>query len=332
MAYGGSAATMSMGYYNLSKYAPNNGLFALGNQWTVFDRFHVSSIPDSVAQHLYFVGGKVVPYDSTIPGQCPASVVALYNTTLFPQTFTNGSGTFMNSWTQQPPLNRNCTFIGELNSQNLCSGNPPFLPEIPNGVNNPQQIGDVFDMYNTSWAWYAEDFLAAELADCMQAGQRQFNVHDQPWQHYSTFALNNSAYWNLHQKDTNDCTNNTSHKQSSHAALRIAALTNTNPPISSRLSNCFSDLSLGPARRPDARAADVVRAQPSARLRLEQQQPGSWQQLCRCFPRQHHRQHALQGRQTRCDFIPGWVPTVCRTTWRLTKATLMARAVVCRLL
>ena len=38
----------------------------------------------------------------------------------------------------------------------------------------------------------------------MQSGQRQFNVHDQPWQHYSTFALNNSAYWNTHQKDTSN--------------------------------------------------------------------------------------------------------------------------------
>ena len=26
-------------------------------------------------------------------------------------------------------------------------------------------------------------------------------MHDQPWQHYSTFALNNSDYWSLHQKD-----------------------------------------------------------------------------------------------------------------------------------
>ena len=176
VAYGGSLATLSMAYYNLSQYAPNNGLFALAKQYTLFDRFHVSSISDSVAQHLYFVGGTTFPYDSTMPGQCPADVVALYNITLFPQTFTNGSGTYMTSWTQQPPLNRQCYFIGELNSANLCSGSPPFLPLIPNGVSNPKQIGDVFDIYRQCWAWYAEDFLGAESTDCTQPGQRQFDV------------------------------------------------------------------------------------------------------------------------------------------------------------
>ena len=189
VAFGGSLGTLSMGYYNLSQYAPNNGLFALAGNYTLFDRFHVSSIPDSVAQHLYFVGGKTVPYNASYPNLCPSDVVALYNTTLFPQTYTNGSKVFMTSWTQQPPLDRQCHFIGELNSANLCSGNPPFMPEIPNGQSNPQQIGDVFDIYNTSWAWYAEDFLGAEAADCTQPGQRQFNVSKAS----TNFALDISA-------------------------------------------------------------------------------------------------------------------------------------------
>ena len=176
VAYGGSLASMSMGYYNLSKYAPNNGIFALAKKYTLFDRFHAASFGDSVAQHLYFIGGSTIPFNASMPGQCPADLVAQYSSSMFTQTFTNGSGTYMTSWTQQPPLNRQCYFIGELNSQNLCSGNPPFLPEIPNSPTNPKQIGDVFDSYNQQWAWYAEDFVAAEAADCMQSGARQFNV------------------------------------------------------------------------------------------------------------------------------------------------------------
>ena len=58
----------------------------------------------------------------------------------------------------------------------------------------------------------ADAFLAYEATNCRYSGQREFNVHEEPFAHFGAFdansSSNSSAYWALHQKDTSDFFNN----------------------------------------------------------------------------------------------------------------------------
>ena len=199
--WGDSHATVGMSYYNLSSAAPNNGLWGLANQYTLFDRFHVATFGDSVVAHLYLAGTGPVPFNASTPGQCPASVQALAQSS---NNFApvNSSGVLTDP-TAQPGLSCDCWLIGDLNSANLCPGSGLLLPPIPAGPSRPAMFGDLADLAGVSWAWYSEDLLGAEAVNCTQSGQRQFNVHEQPFQHFSTFTSPTDPYWTQHQQDGN---------------------------------------------------------------------------------------------------------------------------------
>ena len=128
VAFGDAKGTLAMGYYDLRNYS-TTGLWAAANNFTLYDHYFSSTFGDSTIAHFYVVGSKAVPFDSSIPGQCPTNVIAQYNTTAFMQTTQNvGSGYPLGYWypidtSQQPPLTRDCYFVGELNAQSLCTGN-----------------------------------------------------------------------------------------------------------------------------------------------------------------------------------------------------------------
>ena len=85
------------------------------------------------------------------------------------------------------------------------------MPQVPSSPSNPTHFGDVGEAHNVTWAYYSDAFLASEAANCQYTGQRQFNVHEEPFAHFGAFDIasaNTSAYWALHQKDTNDFFNN----------------------------------------------------------------------------------------------------------------------------
>ena len=207
VAYGDSHGALSMGYYDLRNYS-NTGYWAAAQQYRMFDHYFSSTYGDSVIGHFYMVGSRSLPFDPSMPGQCPTNVVQQYNTSAFMQT-TQGTDGFWypTDYSQQPPLTRDCYFVGELNAQSLCTGSGLYLPVIPSSASNPAHFGDVCEAHNVTWAYYSEAFLASELTGCKLPGQRQFNVHEEPFAHFGAFDVanaNTTAYWNLHQKDTND--------------------------------------------------------------------------------------------------------------------------------
>ena len=93
------------------------------------DHYFSSTFGDSTIAHFYVVGSRAVPFDSSIPGQCPTNVIAQYNASAFMQTtqqpgygYPQGSYYYPIDDSQQPPLTRDCYFVGELNAQSLCTG------------------------------------------------------------------------------------------------------------------------------------------------------------------------------------------------------------------
>ena len=154
------------------------------------------------------VGSRSLPFDASMPGKCPTNVVQQYNTSAFMQTAQGSDGLWYPiDYSQQPPLTRDCYFVGELNAESLCTGAGLYLPQVPSSASNPAHFGDVCEAHGVTWAYYSEAFLLSEAAGCKLPGQRQFNVHEEPFAHFGAFDTvnaNHSAYWDLHQKDTND--------------------------------------------------------------------------------------------------------------------------------
>ena len=128
VAYGDNKGTLAMGYYDLRNYS-TTGLWAAANNYTLMDHYFSSTFGDSTMAHFYVVGSRAVPFDSSIPGQCPTNVIAQYNASAFMQTtqqlgygYPQGSYYYPIDDSQQPPLTRDCYFVGELNAQSLCTG------------------------------------------------------------------------------------------------------------------------------------------------------------------------------------------------------------------
>lgn len=117
---------------------------------------------------MYTIGAPLIPFNSATPGVCPTDG-SIHPSQDFAATDIN---TKLNQWemtddTQQPPLDRGCYLIGDLNSANLCptAAGTTLLPPIPNGPNNPKNIGDLLDPLGVSWCHYSENFTTAEV-DC----------------------------------------------------------------------------------------------------------------------------------------------------------------------
>lgn len=157
---------------------------------------------------MYTIGAPLIPFNSATPGVCPTDG-SIHPSQDFATTDIN---TKLNQWemtddTQQPPLDRGCYLIGDLNSANLCptATGTTLLPPIPNGPNNPKHIGDLLDPLGVSWCHYSENFTTAEV-DCSAGSTVSYkptgwNPHMQPFNHFSTFSSQTSSYWTTHQKD-----------------------------------------------------------------------------------------------------------------------------------
>ena len=193
----GKSATMGMGYYNLAAN-PNTGIWGIGQNFTVFDRFHVGSFGDQVCAHMYTIGAATPAYDSANPGKCPASILS--QTQWFAPTAYNGSMWLLSDPTTQPALSRDCYLIGDVVSAQICNvGGDLVFPQIPNSQSNPGHFGDLADAAGVSWAYYSENFTLSENSNC--SIKDGWNRHESALTHFTTFNTVNSSYWLQHEKD-----------------------------------------------------------------------------------------------------------------------------------
>ena len=205
VAFGDTHGALAMGYFDLRNFS-STGMWAAANNYGLFDRYFSSTFGDSTIAHFYAVGSRAVPFDASLPGQCPTNVVQQYNTSAFMQTQLQNGFYYPIDTSQQPPLTRDCYFIGELNAASLCTGSGLYMPQIPSSPQTPTHFGDVCEAHNLTWAYYSEAFNAYEFSNCKYNGSRQFNVHEEPFAHFGAFDTTssyNGSYWQLHQKDTN---------------------------------------------------------------------------------------------------------------------------------